>query len=273
MKDCAFVDTTILVDFLLGTKENRDRARVAISRYDHTATPQYAIKEFSGGALQKFCYFHNKLKQLGSVAAAVDAIRRLIGYQPMRVATALQALAVAGEAVGSQTIRDVTEPDGKPVNFKEFERDQYLIALLRVVHRAWGQRENVTDEVTDRLRCFLDTAPKIESSGTIYIPTNDCDASKSCSMYVAMKQAESVVRKLMAVAKEMGAGREASSRSRALRKIGRPGPRAFDKEDCRDLGDSVFAFLCPEEWEVLTTNIRHHQPLTEAIGKSAVAPP
>ena len=40
---------------------------------------------------------------------------------------------------------------------------------------------------------------------------------------------------------------------------------------CRDLGDAVYAFFAPPDSVVLTTNIRDHRPLAEALGKQAKA--
>jgi hypothetical protein len=44
------------------------------------------------------------------------------------------------------------------------------------------------------------------------------------------------------------------------------------RETCRDLGDAIFAFFCPSNAVVLTTNLGDHEPLANAIGKKAEKP-
>jgi hypothetical protein len=44
------------------------------------------------------------------------------------------------------------------------------------------------------------------------------------------------------------------------------------EEECRWLGDAIFAFFCPRAAVILTTNMRDHVPLAEAIGKRAENP-
>ena len=39
------------------------------------------------------------------------------------------------------------------------------------------------------------------------------------------------------------------------------------EEQCRFVGDAVFAFFCPDDAAILTTNVKDHKPLAEAIGK------
>jgi hypothetical protein len=48
--------------------------------------------------------------------------------------------------------------------------------------------------------------------------------------------------------------------------------RPLDNSKCRSLGDAVFAFLAPVDSVILTTNIKDHRPLAQALGKSAVSP-
>jgi len=46
----------------------------------------------------------------------------------------------------------------------------------------------------------------------------------------------------------------------------------FDREDCRALGDAYFALFAPADADILTTNLKDHRPLAEALGKTAVSP-
>jgi hypothetical protein len=43
-------------------------------------------------------------------------------------------------------------------------------------------------------------------------------------------------------------------------------------EKCRDLGDAIFVALAPDDAVILTTNVRDHALLANAIGKKVKAP-
>jgi hypothetical protein len=58
----------------------------------------------------------------------------------------------------------------------------------------------------------------------------------------------------------------------ALRHILRTPKRAFSDNQCRNLGDAVFAIMAPDDAVILTTNIKDHAPLASALGKTAVVP-
>jgi hypothetical protein len=65
---------------------------------------------------------------------------------------------------------------------------------------------------------------------------------------------------------------EDKNRRKALKHLINTPKIPLDREQCRWLGDAVFAFFCPQDAEILTTNIRDHRPLAKAIGKRAVQP-
>jgi hypothetical protein len=46
----------------------------------------------------------------------------------------------------------------------------------------------------------------------------------------------------------------------------------MDAKDCRRLGDAFFALYAPPDAVILTTNIKDHAPLAEALGKQARIP-
>lgn len=47
---------------------------------------------------------------------------------------------------------------------------------------------------------------------------------------------------------------------------------ALTDSQCRDLGDAVFALLAPHDSVILTTNLKDHEPLASALGKTAQLP-
>jgi hypothetical protein len=65
---------------------------------------------------------------------------------------------------------------------------------------------------------------------------------------------------------------ENNRRYQALRHIHRTPTKPFSDSLCRSLGDAVFALRAPHDCVILTTNIKDHAPLAQAIGKVAVEP-
>ena len=63
---------------------------------------------------------------------------------------------------------------------------------------------------------------------------------------------------------------ENTHRARALKELIRNRP--LTDSLCRWLGDAVFVFFAPTDSVVLTTNVKDHQPLAQALGKGVEAP-
>jgi hypothetical protein len=86
-----------------------------------------------------------------------------------------------------------------------------------------------------------------------------------------MKSKPEMLEKLRASIPETSTRDEDRKRRAALKQLLRPKSN-IDRETCRELGDAVFAFFCPDDAVILTTNIRDHKPLAEALGKKAQTP-
>jgi hypothetical protein len=65
---------------------------------------------------------------------------------------------------------------------------------------------------------------------------------------------------------------ETTKRRQALKQLARLPKRRLSEKDCRNLGDAVFAFQCPKDATILTTNLSDHRVLATAVGVSAVKP-
>ena len=65
---------------------------------------------------------------------------------------------------------------------------------------------------------------------------------------------------------------EDNNRRKALKHIINTPKIPLTREECRWLGDAVFAFFCPQDAVILTTNLRDHQTLAKAVGKKAEKP-
>ena len=82
----AYLDTTILTDFLLGIGQTRERTVKALKRYTETQLPQYAIKKFRAGPLAAHVWMHNVLAQQNSFKLALNSLQRLFSsWAPLKI--------------------------------------------------------------------------------------------------------------------------------------------------------------------------------------------
>ena len=91
-------------------------------------------------------------------------------------------------------------------------------------------------------------------------------------MAVLLKSKRELLRSLRDAIPETSSRKEDRERRKILKQLINTPKLPLTREGCRALGDAVFAFFCPEDAVVLTTNIRDHGPLTKAIGKRAERP-
>ena len=266
----AFVDTTVLTDITLKAGEPRDRAKSALAGFAETLLPAYAIKEFQIGPLGNYGWIHNVFANEQSYSRAIQRVHG-VSRTPQRylVSTSLEAIAVASHAaLGAIDAESARAKYGPGTSLDSLAATEVRLNLRTLILRAWRKRRRITTAIVDELSCYNETDP-IEQRGLIVISRLPC--SESCSLARLFRQRPRDVRALMATAKAQGDRREHQKRYQALRALGRTA-RPLDQKQCRALGDAVFAFFAPADATILTTNLRDHQPLAEALGKSVAAP-
>jgi hypothetical protein len=128
----------------------------------------------------------------------------------------------------------------------------------------------VTTEVVVPLTCYLED-PIVDNRGLLDVGRRKCTKGPECCLHIAYTKRLDDIKKLRDVC-AAGTREEDKRRERVLRAIARKPNKPIDEKMCRNLGDAVFAFFCPSDAVVLTTNIKDLDPLTAAVGKSAVRP-
>lgn len=262
----AFVDTTVLTDAVLKSGNQRVAAEGALRRHAVTKLPVYALKEFKLGPLSYYTWLHNKLVLLRSVDSALEAIQRAIPWQKYRAQTALQAFRDARVEIAAMTPSQVrTRGD-----YANYEYDQLRLILKRRIFRAWRRRRKVTTEVVEELACFLESEPVEKHDGTINLRRADCQGA--CEIASKLRARLGEITALHKVARANESRREFARMAKVLRTLFRTPTRSIDSEACRNLGDSVFAALCPTDAVILTTNTADHGLLAASVGKRVESP-
>lgn len=271
MANRAFVETTVLTDLLLKQGELKERAAKALKRFDETLLPVYAIKEFKAGPLRKFVWLHNKLVQLNSFAAAINALQR-ISRTPQRylTSTALEALHTSAFSIKPTKLSELVAKYGNEATEDSFQRDEYRLALKTAVLKAWKRRKKGFSAIVQPLSCYVEVAPH-EQRGLLRLEPVRCSPEKDCSLGPELTKSVAVLEALREATDRID-NAEHKRRSKALHEIARKPKLDVTEEQCRALGDAVFAFFAPADSIILTTNLRDLQPLAEAVNKTAERP-
>ncbi|MBL8677954.1 MAG: hypothetical protein JNK05_02215 [Myxococcales bacterium] len=251
------IDATVLADARLKSGDRASTANAAIEAGTPSLLPDYAVKEFKNGPLANFVLVHNKcgeVADLGELIAWCGSHFR----QPHRTGTILEALRVA--TAGKQST--------------SLTRIKYELRIR--IARAWKRRRSGTQRFSE-LACYRgedlnNGLTYDDGANTFVLRRRKCDAEGECSMAVQIAdRAEELQALVRAI--ESDPKPESKKRCSALRILLDPeGLADFDERRCRALGDAVYALLCPVDAEIVTTNVRDHEPLATALGRTVRAP-
>jgi len=256
----AYVDTTVLADVLLKPGlAKQQKAKAALGRYQRTLLPVYSIKEWKAGALDYFAYFHDKLVQTKSLRNTFRAISSL--PRGNRKDTSWEALAAAASGSFSG-----------PGNGDREQADSYRLSLERLIIRSWRKRRKVTTHVVDELPCYVEAEPHIGRNGYFDLSPQKCEPDQECCLGPLLTSKPELLEALRKSIPESSSRAEDIRRRQALKQLIKRPKDKVDRKTCINLGDAIFAFFCPQNAVVLTTNLRDHAPLAEALGKTAEKP-
>lgn len=263
----AYIETSVLTDILLKPKTPKQTsAKASFARFERTLLPVYSIKEWKSGPLSYFAYLHDKLVMTGSLTDTFQALSVLARGSNLR-STSLEALKAAGTVSQSQ-----------PRQFAglgtidEEMADSYRLALASIIIRSWRKRRKITTEVVDELTCYIEAEPRIGKDGLFDLTPKFCERDQECCLEAQLKSKPQLLEALRDAIPQNSGRKEDQRRRNALRRLIKHPSQPMDRDICRDLGDAIFAFFCPDNAVILTTNLRDHKPLAEAVGKKAEKP-
>ena len=260
----AYVETTVLTDILLKPNSPKQkRARAALDRFENTLLPVYSIKEWKAGPLKRFAFIHNKFVQTGSFADTLTAISAL--GPPYLHRTSTEAIAAAAQ-VSKRSPQTYAATNDREL------ADSYRLALYSLIVRSWEKRRRITTQVVHELPCYIEAAPHREKNGLLNLRPEECDRDQECCLADELRAEPRLLEALRDAIPETSAKPEHRRRRRALKRLISHPRDKVDRDLCRDLGDAIFAFFCPKEAVILTTNLSDIAPLAKAVGKTAQSP-
>lgn len=267
-------DATIVADAVLKTGPRSEAARAALQRAE---IPRYALKEVRHGPFGNFVYAHNLLAETGSMRATRERVRRL-GAQRHKQQTAQEALDEAEAEVQGQPMAQIvaqlldataTHLGSGGVSDAAFAR-QYRVALRGIVQRAHAEITVLMARATGQLPCF-ESRPLVARSGDI-LDDGVRKCGSACALGALFASRSADVSLLAGVVTQQSQKPENTKRAAALQFVATHPGAAPSSDQCRALGDAVYALLCPAGGTIITTNVVDHAPLAEALGKRAKAP-
>jgi len=272
MSENAFVDTTVFTDALLKEGERKERAEQALAAFDETELPAYAIKEFKAGPLQHYVYLYNKLSKTDSLSKTIEALKNLPHpYHTRKQSTALEALQAVWTEIGQENLSEITEDAAGSPDLDSFVTDRLRLGVKRRILKAWRKRRGLTSDVVRELPCYTESEPQ-ERRGELHLDDKKCDPTPECCMADDFRADDEATSSLMEAIEDLPESRENGRRYKVLKALHENANSRIKNKECRDLGDAVFAFYCPSESTILTTNVKDHRALAKALGKGAVSP-
>lgn len=269
----AYVETTILADALLKPGARADAAKSAIRRFQESLLPVYSIKEFKAGPLHHYVWFHGKLATTKSWQRTLAQLRKT-AMSPFRqrwVSTAVEALEAAAHKNRGVTLQVLVAKYGAIATGDAVICDQYRYTLRSIIMRAWKQRRRLTSAIVQELHCYAED-DLVEERGIIEVGETKCCPKDECALAAELRQQPAVLERMKEAIDHQPTKHENVKRSQVLRDLVRLPKQKLTPKQCRDLGDAVFAFFCPADATILTTNEKDIRPLAEAVGKKVEVP-
>jgi hypothetical protein len=219
-----------------------------------------------------FTWLHNKFVTTQGFTATITALHA-VSRTPKRylTSTALEAVVKAASSIAHETPSTLSAKYGEDAEVDNIFRDEYRLSLKKTIFQAWSSLRNVTTETVQPLSCY-DEKPPYEKRGMIELEPKKCDLQPTCSLVSTLRSMRDQLKKMREAIQASGSDRqEDQRRSKALKQVYHT-KTAITDDICRALGDAIIVAFAPTDSTILTTNVRDHAVLANAIGKQVQSP-
>lgn len=261
----AFLETTVLTDYLLKRDGSEKQAAKALEGHERTIIPQFAWKEFKRGPLKNFVWAHNKLADTKSFLNTLAALQRM-SRSPRRylTSTAIQAFHSAFSVLFDDPQR-LQEDYGDTANLDKLHADFIRLELKRTIFTSWNSRHTLFGGPYHILGCYPD-AEIFEEQGRIELDPKDCPKGIECCLKGALTSKREKLGSVRKAIKDGSDRKEVVRRSKVIRQIEKHPASLMSNDDCREFGDAYFVMFCPNDAVIITTNLRDIEPMANALG-------
>ena len=185
--------------------------------------------------------------------------------------TALEALEAAQEKNKGLTLAGLVDKYGANANPDAVLCDRWRYSLGTLIRSAWRTRRSITSSIADELSCYPETEIA-EERGVFVLGEVRCKPQDECALAVKLRARPELLGLLRKAVAAQPSKPENTNRMQVLRELIRLPKQKMTDEQCRRMGDAMFAFFCPADAVILTTNERDLRPLAEALGKTVQTP-
>jgi hypothetical protein len=269
----AFLETTVLTDYLLKKDGSERAAANVLSDFNNTIVPQFAWKEFKRGPLSNFKWAHNKLAETGSFAQTLSALQRL-SRTPQRylTSTAIQALHSAFvSSFDGVSLQDLQDRYGSKATMDNLLADALRLEIKRAIFASWRKRKTLFGGPHHRLKCYPD-ADLHEVKLRVEINPRDCPADTECCLKEELSTKKKELSHARAALRGSASRPEITNRLRVLRQIEKHPQSKMGPLECRRFGDAYFVIFCPADAVIITTNVRDIEPMATRLGINVKTP-
>jgi len=193
----------------------------------------------------------------------------------------------------SEELRDPEQEEREARKTDYASRDtenahRYRLALAKLIVLSWKRRRKLTHQTIQELVCYTEVAPRIDTESWFFdLSPQYRSGEKHCSLEEDLKvpKAKDLLVALRDAIPESSPRKEDRNRRSVLKQlIGQPQKHLTEENRGRmplaGRRSACFLLSAPGQGEsgaardavILTTNLRDHTPLAEAIGKQAEKP-
>lgn len=267
----AFVETTVLTDFLLKRDGSERRAAATFAEFESHAVPQFAWKEFKRGPLKNFVWAHNKLADTRSFLETIAALQRVSrSLQRYLTSTAIQAFHTAFAALFTN-LPALQKVYGRTADPDRLHADALRLELRRKINSSWRARKTLFGGPYHILTCYPDAELK-EDGRRINLNPRDCPKGLECCLKASLEGRGKDLAAVRSALKAISDRQEVVKRAKVIRQIEKHFTSIMSNDDCRSFGDAYFVLFCPEDAVVISTNLRDIEPMAAALGIEAMSP-
>lgn len=265
-----FLETTAIIDHCFAAATGRiDRI---LEQHEKKLSAQYVRMEIKRGFLQYLVLLHNKLTTYTSYHEVADSIYRLSATPSRnRLSSILKVMA--------EFFKDVEKE--KIDNLDEYLRREMASYTRILIRRLWNSLERLAEDLLNPMDCYLDIAPPRQAGTVLHNDGSQCNKSEiECKIKeffeAHRKDFEAILKALRALPNP---DFETKKRIKSLKEILRLlpyGSRKFSNKEhnfkhCWSCGDAILAVLSPAKSTILTSNLKHFQPICNIIDRKVIS--
>lgn len=269
VKPPVFLETSIVIDRLFKGSTRRKEYDAVVKNHGKKLSSVFVKFEMKKGVLQYLVYLHSQASQCSQMSEVHESIKKLHAT-PRRhmVGTILEQMALYMKQIENTCMQQL----GK-VTISDFQLKMLQAYLRNLIEGAWLQFDNLIDESINEMDAFLDlSGPTYNSRKKLFdnvISHDYVDANLGKIQAFIVKNENEFKAILDRLEKIKDPDEETKKRVQEMKRILSRLNRTLTRSQCYRCGDALIATESPKDAEVFTNNMKHFEPICEAIGRKA----